>query len=100
MNQNASSIVEWAGEHSDSFDVNQGVRQGGILSADLYKVHINSALERLQNSGAGFRIGDIFVAQLPAQMISQWEAKTLVLDKLCYQNHKNFQRLEDLSFSL
>ena len=26
MHQNASSIAKWAGEHSDSFEVNQGVR--------------------------------------------------------------------------
>ena len=60
MHQNASSIVKLAGEHSDPFKVNQGVRQGGILSADLYKVHIKLALERLKNSGVGCRIGDIF----------------------------------------
>ena len=60
MHQNASSIVKWAGDHSDPFEVNQGVRQGGILSADLYKIHINPALERLKNSGVGCRIGDIF----------------------------------------
>ena len=36
------------------------VRQGAILSADLYKVHINPALERLRLSGAGYRIGNIF----------------------------------------
>ena len=60
MYQNASSIVKWAGEHSDSFKVNQGVRLGGILSADLYKIHINPALERLKNSGVGCRIEDIF----------------------------------------
>ena len=60
MHQNASSIVKWAGDHSDPFEVNQGVRQGGILSADLYKIHINPALERLKNSGVGYRIGDIF----------------------------------------
>ena len=33
---------------------------GGILSADLYKVHINPALDRLKTSGAGYMIGDIF----------------------------------------
>ena len=60
MFRNATSIVKWAGEHSDPFDVCQGVRQGGILSADLYKVHINPALDRLKTSGAGYMIGDIF----------------------------------------
>ena len=60
MHRNATSIVKWAGKQSEPFEVCQGVRQGGILSSDLYKVHINPALERLRNSGAGFKIGNIF----------------------------------------
>jgi len=35
------------------------VRQGGILSADLYKLYINPLLERLENSHIGSRIGNV-----------------------------------------
>jgi hypothetical protein len=34
-------------------------RQGGALSADLYKVYIHSLLDILSNSGLGGKIGDI-----------------------------------------
>ena len=41
------------------FDVKMGVRQGGILSADLYKLYINPLLDHLQNVNIGHRIGII-----------------------------------------
>ena len=39
--------------------IEQGVRQGGALSADLYKVYVNPLLDRLSNSGLGGKIGNI-----------------------------------------
>ena len=39
MHQGAQSVVKWEGAVSDRFEVKQGVRQGGILSTDLYKVY-------------------------------------------------------------
>jgi hypothetical protein len=39
------------------FIIEQGVRQGGALSADLYKVYINPLLDILSNSGLGGKIG-------------------------------------------
>ena len=41
------------------FNISQGVRQGGILSADLYKVYLNPLWNNLNNSGIGATIGDI-----------------------------------------
>ena len=43
-------MVKWAGGRSDPFTIEQGVRQGGILSADLYKLYGNPLLNRLTNS--------------------------------------------------
>ena len=37
----------------------QGVRQGGILSTDMYKVFINKLLDRLDVTMMGMRIGGI-----------------------------------------
>jgi hypothetical protein len=37
----------------------QGGRQGGSLSADLYKVYVNPLLDTLRNSGLGGKIGNI-----------------------------------------
>jgi hypothetical protein len=39
----------------------QGVRQGGILSPELYKVFINPLLDFYKNNYLGFRIGSIQV---------------------------------------
>ena len=35
------------------------MRQGGILSADMYKLYVNTLLDRIQDSGIGGHIGDI-----------------------------------------
>ena len=59
LHPKASSVVKWFREQSESFRVEQGVRQGGILSADFYKVHLNPLLDRIQHSGLGARIGNI-----------------------------------------
>ena len=39
--QDITSKIKWFGGLSNSFPINQGVRQGGILSTDLYKVYID-----------------------------------------------------------
>ena len=40
----------------------QGVRQGGILSTELYKVYLDGCLTRLAEVKGGFRIGEICCA--------------------------------------
>ena len=35
------------------------MRQGGILSADLYKIYVNPLLDRLSKTGLGAKVGDI-----------------------------------------
>lgn len=58
--QNAKSYIKWNGQISEEFFIiEQGVRQGGALSADLYKVYINPLLDILSNSGLGGKIGNI-----------------------------------------
>ena len=58
--QEAVSSVKWNGLLSDQFKVEQGVRQGGILSADFYKLYANNALLRVDKSGYGASIGTVF----------------------------------------
>ena len=38
LHRDASSIVKWFWEQSTSFKIHQGVRQGGIVSTDIYKI--------------------------------------------------------------
>jgi hypothetical protein len=48
LHENAVSSAKWADQRSEPFEVNQGVRQGGILSTDLYKLYINPLQKRLE----------------------------------------------------
>ena len=59
LHAEAESVVKWNGTYSDVFKVDQGVRQGGILSTDLYKIYDNSLFDRLQLTGVGCHIGKI-----------------------------------------
>ena len=57
--QGAMSIVKWARQISDMFYVNQGVKQGGVLNADLYKLYINPLLVHLEETNLGSKIGNV-----------------------------------------
>ncbi|XP_033738221.1 uncharacterized protein LOC117325588 [Pecten maximus] len=59
LHQEATSCIKWDGVTSDPFSVLQGVRQGGVLSTELYKIFINDLLERLNNSGLGTTVGHL-----------------------------------------
>lgn len=61
MYQNLNSKVKWDGIVSRSFMEQQGVRQGGILSPELYKVFINPLLNHYRENGIGFKIGSIHI---------------------------------------
>jgi hypothetical protein len=38
------TCIKWKQQVSDSFDCQQGVKQGGLLSAELYKLYIEDLL--------------------------------------------------------
>ena len=58
---NLSSRVKWSGHISDPFPIQQGVRQGGILSTCLYKTYINELLLTLERNRVGTHIGTTYV---------------------------------------
>jgi len=41
LHTNASSAVKFNGLVSDTFEIQQGIRHGGVLSADLYKIYVD-----------------------------------------------------------
>jgi hypothetical protein len=43
-----------------SFSINQGVRQGGVLSTHLYKQYLNELLNDLENHNIGISIGNTY----------------------------------------
>ena len=62
LHLNSYSVINWNNESSEKFEVIQGVKQGGLLSADLYKVYSNDMFDTLDQCVVGGRIGDIRVA--------------------------------------
>ena len=62
LHENATTAVKWLDQVSPVYINHQGVRQGGILSADMYKVYINGLLDRIELSGLGAYIGNINIA--------------------------------------
>ena len=65
LHHNSQTAVKWQGQLSSTYTNQQGFRQGGVLSADLFKVYDNGLLDRIQISGKGAKIGDIGI-QAPA----------------------------------
>ncbi|MCG7879544.1 MAG: reverse transcriptase family protein [Candidatus Thiodiazotropha taylori] len=59
LHRDARSVVKWDGCLSEQFEIQQGVRQGGVLSTDLYKIYANPLLDRLEKIDNGAKIGDI-----------------------------------------
>jgi hypothetical protein len=59
--KDSASRVKWNGEYSDQFRILQGVRQGGVLSPQLYKSYIDGLLKQLEHEGDGMFIGATFV---------------------------------------
>ena len=59
LHAEAESVLKWNGAYSGVFKVDQGVRQGRILSTDLNKLYDNGLSDRLQLTGVGCHIGEI-----------------------------------------
>ena len=59
MYSEMSSCVKWKGLHSRVFNLQQGVRQGGILSTGHYKRYNNPLLLQLEDQHTGVQIGNI-----------------------------------------
>lgn len=59
LHTNATTSIKWKNTVSDSFIIHQGIRQGGVMSADLYKIYVDPLLHNLQCSNLGMFIGDI-----------------------------------------
>jgi hypothetical protein len=55
------SSIKWKGELSRQINEQQGLRQGGGLSASQYKVYTNKNLVALEKANLGFSIGTEYV---------------------------------------
>ncbi|CAC5367675.1 unnamed protein product [Mytilus coruscus] len=61
IHKNTESRIKWSTEISEKFPVLQGVKQGGLLSADLYKVYIEDLLNTFENTTSGCEIGETLI---------------------------------------
>ena len=83
MHAGAESVVKWEGITSGPFQVQQGVRQGCILSKDLYKLYGNNLLNRLTDLAIGAHIGEIScVAPTTADDMALAASELTVLQRL------------------
>ena len=71
MHTNMSSCVSVNGLKSPFFNVQQGIRQGGVISTWIYNLFINELLEELTESNRG------------AQIISLTTGSTTLADDIC-----------------
>ena len=60
MYQNQSIQVQWQDSLSGVFSMRNGVKQGAVLAAVLFTVYIDGSLQRLQTSGVGSHIREVF----------------------------------------
>ena len=56
--------VRWDGYLTDWFKITAGVRQGGVLSPDLYSIYVNDLICILRSSGIGCHVYGVFAAAL------------------------------------
>jgi hypothetical protein len=57
-------FVKWGNVISEGFTVNNGVRQGSVLSPYLFCVYIDSISTKLNNLNIGCQLGDVLVNHL------------------------------------
>ncbi len=57
MYTNQCLQVRWGSHTSTRYNVQNGVKQGGVLSPILFSIYIDGMFTRLSNSGIGCHIG-------------------------------------------
>ena len=59
-----SCRVKWGDHYSSWFDITAGVRQGGVLSPDLYSIYVDDLISKLMSLQKGCYFCNIFAAAL------------------------------------
>ena len=55
----STAVVKWNKSLSNPFGINNGVKQGAVLSAPLFALYIDPLLQRLRHSKQGCHIGNL-----------------------------------------
>jgi len=61
MYTDAKERIKWKGGYSRPYNVNQGVKQGGLCSVDYYKLYNNDLPIMMENAGLGMKIGTVYI---------------------------------------
>ena len=61
---NLSCRVRWGDTLSDWFNIESGVRQGGVLSPDFYCIYVDELVELLSRMGIGCHLRSVFLSIL------------------------------------
>ena len=59
MYDGITTKIKWKGQTSRKIKESQGIRQGGNISADLFKSHGNPLLDRILHFNLGYHVGTI-----------------------------------------
>ena len=95
--QDISSRVKLLDGLSDSFSINQGVRQGGILSTCLYKIYIDELLIIFKSKRLGLRIGTVYIGcttcadDVALTALSTDELQIMIYEALNYSKKNRYQ---------
>ena len=89
MNDNTKArIKENSVSHSEIFEVEESLKQGGGLSAILYGQHIGAVIEEMEKEELGPKIGNIHVPALA------WQDDVTLLPKDCSEEPKIIESFE------
>ena len=55
-------MCKWGNSRSESFDVPSGMKQGGILSPELFAIYVDDLIKLLRSEGIGCHVIMIFLA--------------------------------------
>ena len=56
--------IKWGSYFSDTFNVSNGVKQGGVLSPILFITYFNDLFKRMRHSQLGCHIGNMYIGAL------------------------------------
>ena len=60
MYEEQQAWVKWGKARSRSFGIQNGTRQGSVLSPALFSVYMDDLIVRMRKSGAGCHVGGVF----------------------------------------
>ena len=87
MYTNQECSVRWGSDHSDYFNVSNGVKQGGVISPILFSCFIDKLLSQFKHSSLECHVGALY-----AEAFGYADDIALVASSLCTAKIKKDNR--------